>query len=146
MEKLRDPHAWAIAAPLLCAVHCAATPLFVLFLPALALTHGQEAVLLGLSAVVALMALVPGIRVHGRPEVFIPLALGVFVWGAALAHWLHPIPEPVASSAGHWPLPAPSSGMPASVTGCRVRPAWSHSSPSMSSGVTTPAPVGERVR
>lgn len=100
MEKLRDPHAWAIAAPLLCAVHCAATPLLVLFLPALALTHGQEAVLLGFSALVALLALIPGVRLHSRREVFIPLAIGVFVWGAALAHWLHPIPEPVSSSAG----------------------------------------------
>lgn len=146
MEKLRDPHAWAIAAPLLCAVHCAATPLLVLFLPALALTHGQEAVLLGLSALVALVALVPGVRVHGRSEVFIPLALGVFVWGGALAHWLHPIPEPVASSAGALAIAG------AIFWNARLRHRVScdacavHASPSMPSGVTAPAPVGERVR
>lgn len=100
MEKLRDPQAWAMAAPILCAIHCAATPLLVLFLPSLALTHGQEAVLLAFSALVGIAALMPGVRLHGRMEVFVPLALGVFVWGGALAHWLHPIPEPVASSAG----------------------------------------------
>ena len=146
MEKLRDPHAWAIAAPLLCAIHCAATPLLVLFLPALSLTHGEEAVLLGLSGLVALMALVPGVRVHGRSEVFIPLALGVFVWGGALAHWLHPIPEPVASSAGALAIAG------AIFWNARLRHRVScdacvlHSGPSMSSGVNAAAPVGERVR
>jgi len=100
LEKLRNPDAWALAAPVLCAVHCAATPLLVLFLPALALTPAAEAWLLGFSAVVATLALAPGIRLHGRPEVFAPVVLGVMIWGGALAHWLHPIPEPLASSVG----------------------------------------------
>lgn len=100
MEKLRNPDTWALAAPVLCAVHCAATPLLVIFLPALALSHAAEAWLLGLTTVVAIVALVPGLRVHGRSEVFIPVVLGVLVWGGALAHWLHPIPEPLSSSVG----------------------------------------------
>jgi hypothetical protein len=28
------------------------------------------------------------------------VVLGVLAWGGALAHWLHPIPEPLASSVG----------------------------------------------
>jgi hypothetical protein len=100
MDRLRNPDTWAVAAPMLCAVHCAATPLLVVFLPALALTPAAESWLLALSAVVATLAIVPGIRVHGRLEVVVPVALGLFVWGAALAHWLHPLPEPLVSSVG----------------------------------------------
>ena len=87
MERLRSPDTWAVAAPMICAVHCATTPLLVVFL-------------LAFSAVVATLALVPGIRVHGRKEVFLPVMGGLALWGAALAHWLHPLPEPLVSSVG----------------------------------------------
>lgn len=143
MEKLRDPHAWAMAAPILCAIHCAATPLLVLFLPSLALTHGQEAVLLGFSAFAGLASLVPGVRLHGRMEVFLPLALGVFTWGAALAHWLHGIPEPVASSAGAFAIAG------AIFWNARLRHRVSCNACALHShGSAAPAqpPVGERVR
>lgn len=143
MEKLRDPHAWAMAAPILCAIHCAATPLLVLFLPSLSLTHGQEALLLGFSALVGLAALVPGVRLHGRPEVFLPLALGVLTWGAALAHWLHPIPEPVASSAGAFAIAGAifwNARLRHRVT-CDACALHSHGS-----GAAGPPPVAERTR
>lgn len=100
MARLRSADTWAMAAPVLCAVHCAATPLLVIFLPAFALTPVAESWLLAFTAVVATLVLIPGIRVHGRVEVVIPVVLGLAAWGAALAHWLHPLPEPVVSSLG----------------------------------------------
>ena len=100
MERLRSSQTWAVAAPMLCAVHCAATPLFVLFIPALALTPAEEIWLLSLSSVVAALAVVPGLRVHGRWSVLVPIVLGIGVWAADLLHWLHPIPHPLPSAVG----------------------------------------------
>ena len=100
MDRLRSPDTWAVAAPILCAIHCAATPLLVVFIPALALTPAAEAWLLALSAVIALTVLISGIRTHGSPEVFAPVLLGLVVWGGSLAGWFNPIPEPLASSLG----------------------------------------------
>lgn len=100
MDSLRKPETWAAAAPILCAVHCAATPLLVVFIPALALTPAVEVWLLVLSASLATVVILPGVRVHGRREVLLPVILGLGLWGASLAHWLHPLPEPLVSALG----------------------------------------------
>jgi len=100
VERFRSPDTWVVAAPVLCAVHCAATPLLVLFLPALALTAAQEAWLLAFTAAVAIVAVSPGIRVHRRLEVLLPVLGGLMVWGAALADLLHPLPEAAGSALG----------------------------------------------
>jgi hypothetical protein len=75
---------WSAAAPLLCAVHCLAAPLFVVFAPVLAGNHAVEAVLMGASAVVALLVVALGSRVHREPFVWLPVLAGLAIWVIAL--------------------------------------------------------------
>lgn len=91
--------AWAAAAPVLCAIHCALTPLLLLFIPAFALSPAMELRLLGLSAAIALLSLVPAIRIHGQYRVLIPAVGGLLFWAASLAHLL-PLSESLGSPIG----------------------------------------------
>jgi MerC mercury resistance protein len=79
---------WAAAVPMLCAVHCVATPVLVMAAPALALGHGAEAVVQAVSAALAALMAWSGIRAHGRRAVLAPMAAGLLLWAApALAGW-----------------------------------------------------------
>jgi hypothetical protein len=79
---------WAAAVPLLCAVHCLASPVLVMAAPALALGHRGEAVVQATSAVLAAMMAWSGIRAHGRRAVLAPMLAGLVLWSApALAGW-----------------------------------------------------------
>lgn len=79
---------WAAALPMLCAVHCVATPLLVMAAPALALGHGTETVVQAVSAVLAAVMAWSGIRAHGRLAVLAPMLAGLLLWAApALAGW-----------------------------------------------------------
>lgn len=80
---------WAAAFPLLCAAHCAASPLLVLVAPALALPESVEAVVKLASAALAAWLLWRGMRVHGRVAPALPAALGLAVWAAAGASGVH---------------------------------------------------------
>lgn len=84
---------WASAAPALCAVHCAVTPLLVLFAPALAPGDTLEFALFGMTVVVASWALAKGLRQHGDFRPVYPIAAGLLFWGASILHLFHPIPE-----------------------------------------------------
>lgn len=79
---------WAAAVPLLCAVHCLASPVLVMAAPALALGHAGEAVVQAASVVVAALMAWSGMRVHGRRAVLAPMIAGVAIWAApTLAGW-----------------------------------------------------------
>jgi hypothetical protein len=96
----RTSHAWAVAAPLLCAVHCAAMPLVVLVLPALAPASRLEGVLLVVAALLVGAVLVRGVRTHGSIAPGIGAGGGLALWAASLAGWLLPVPEPVTTVVG----------------------------------------------
>jgi hypothetical protein len=70
----------AVAAPLLCAAHCIATPLLVLFAPMLILPPAVEVILItGTLALVAAL-LWRGVRVHGQLRIAIPAVTGALLW------------------------------------------------------------------
>ena len=99
-EFLGRPWGWAAAVPALCAVHCAVTPLLLLAVPTLALWRGMELALLGVSVMLAAVALGVGFRRHGRRA---PLAVaggGLVVWVVSASHLLHVVPELVTSMGG----------------------------------------------
>lgn len=78
----------AAAVPLLCAVHCLASPVLVMAAPALALVRGGEALVQAASAVLAALMAWSGIRAHGRRAVLAPMIAGLALWSApALAGW-----------------------------------------------------------
>jgi hypothetical protein len=85
---LRGMEAWAAAAPLLCALHCLAAPLVVLFAPRLAAAEAHEPVILGASFGLAATAAVLGMRVHRRRAPLLLAAAGGLLWLATL----RPIP------------------------------------------------------
>jgi hypothetical protein len=91
------PWGWASAAPILCAIHCALTPLVVVMAPALAPGKTMEFALLGISIVVAAWAVSRGLRQHGNLRPVRPIALGRVAWGASLFHLFHPVPEEVTT-------------------------------------------------
>ncbi|HEX8274912.1 MAG TPA: MerC domain-containing protein [Longimicrobiaceae bacterium] len=99
-SSLRRPALWSAALPLACAVHCVLMPLAALFVPFLAPAHDLEVVIMLASAVLAAALTRGGVRAHGRRAVWIPLALGVAVWGACVAHVAAPLPEPVTAVLG----------------------------------------------
>lgn len=77
---------WGMMASTLCVVHCIATPFVALALPAIAATEGVTHGALGAAIVLfALLAFVPGMKVHGKRRV---LALGIMgialIWTALL--------------------------------------------------------------
>ena len=79
---------WAAAVPLLCAVHCVASPVLVMAAPALAPGRGGEAVVQAASAVLAALMAWSGIRAHGRRAVLAPMVAGLALWGApAMTGW-----------------------------------------------------------
>jgi hypothetical protein len=74
----------ATIAPLVCAAHCAATPVLVVVAPWLTLPAALEAGLMGVALVVAGAVLVAGTRSHGRRRVWLPAVAGAALWLAAL--------------------------------------------------------------
>ncbi|HEU0016115.1 MAG TPA: MerC domain-containing protein [Longimicrobium sp.] len=74
---------WAASVPLLCAVHCVATPLLVLFSPALALSTGAELAVQATAVLLAAVIAPLGLRAHGRWEVLLPMLLGAGLWAIA---------------------------------------------------------------
>jgi hypothetical protein len=87
------PWGWASLAPLLCAVHCAVTPILVVLAPTLAPGETIEWVLLGLTVILGAWAIASGLKRHGRFGPAFPITLGILAWGASLMHIFHPIPE-----------------------------------------------------
>lgn len=89
---------WATTAPLLCAIHCAATPLLVVVAPALSESFLLEIVLFGASLVLSVVSLGTGIRNHGRSIAWAPVALGLVAWAASLLEVFVPLaPESVTT-------------------------------------------------
>lgn len=99
-SRVRQPAFWAAAAPLLCAVHCAAAPVLVAVLPSLGVSEGVERVLMALSAALAAGFAISGIRSHGRAVVLLPLAAGLLLWVTGSLDLLPVLPEAVAHAAG----------------------------------------------
>ena len=95
---LNQPWGWTPLAPLLCAIHCVATPIMVAFVPALAPVEALEAWFLAGTAALVGLALVSGLRNHGEWKVAVPMALGLVAWAASVGHAFHPVPEPATSS------------------------------------------------
>lgn len=92
--------AWAPAAPLICAVHCVATPLLVSLLPALHAGEAAERWLFVAVVPVAAATLWRELPVHRRRAVLAPVAGGLALWAASLAGWLEPAPEGVTTTLG----------------------------------------------
>ena len=92
--------AWAPAAPVLCAVHCIATPLVVSLLPAAGAGEAAEPWLLAAVLVLATIALRTELRTHGQRRVLVPAVAGFAVWTASLAGWLEPAPEGLTTTLG----------------------------------------------
>jgi len=99
-SSLRRPALWTAALPLACAAHCLLAPLAALFVPFLAPATEIEAGLMLVSAALAIGVTFSGVRVHGRRTVWIPVVLGIGVWGASLAGWTAPAPEPATTLLG----------------------------------------------
>jgi hypothetical protein len=99
-STLRRPALWTAALPLACAVHCVLMPLATMFVPFLAPAHELEAVFMLASAALALALVRGGVRAHGRRAVWLPVLLGIAVWGAGIAHLGGPLPEPVTTVVG----------------------------------------------
>ncbi len=77
-------HSLAAAAPLLCAVHCVATPVLVAVLPAFAMGHTAELVIFGVSVVLVGWATLSGSRVHRQAGPALVVSLGMSAWGGML--------------------------------------------------------------
>jgi hypothetical protein len=104
---------WPAAVPLLCAAHCLALPVLVLFAPALAPDPRIELAVLGGAATISVAVLAAGYRVHRRGEVWVPATLGIALWVIAHAAWLHG-PGELALEAGGALL----------IAGSLIRGAW----------------------
>lgn len=77
-------HSLAAAAPLVCAVHCVATPLLVAVLPAFAMGHAAEVALFVVSVLLVGWATLTGSRVHRQAGPAIVVGLGLATWGGLL--------------------------------------------------------------
>lgn len=77
-------HSLAAAAPLLCAVHCVATPLLVAVLPAFAMGEAAEVVLFVASVLLVGWATLSGSRVHRQAGPALVVGLGLSTWGGLL--------------------------------------------------------------
>lgn len=84
----RHPTTWAVAAPLICAVHCIVTPLLILALPALAPAESVERGILVGSALLAGLSLRTSLPVHRDRRVLAPVGLGLGVWAVSELHIL----------------------------------------------------------
>lgn len=89
----RHPWGWATVAPLACAVHCAATPLVVVFAPTIAESTTLEWSLLVAAVVAGSLALATGVRSHDDLRPAVPVVLGLTLWGASLMRLFLPVPE-----------------------------------------------------
>lgn len=93
------PWGWASVAPVTCAIHCAATPLFVAAAPAFAVGETAEWALFGVTLVLVAWALTSGLRRHGNWRPALPILAGTVAWAISLMHGFHPIPEEVTTAA-----------------------------------------------
>jgi hypothetical protein len=100
IERTTQPHSWALAAPLVCAIHCISAPLVVALLPAVAPSETTEWVLLAVAVVFGVWVLSQGTRQHGRVVLWIPATAGLMVWAMSLAALFEPLPEVVTTVAG----------------------------------------------
>ena len=91
---------WSGVLPAVCAVHCLAMPILASTLPFFAATHGWEAWLLGVSAMLATATLLSSWRLHGRSAVWVVAGTGFALWSAAHAGWMAPLPESLMSPLG----------------------------------------------
>lgn len=99
-DAARAVSGWAGAVPLLCAAHCAASPLLVLAAPALALSEAGEAWVKAVSALVAAAVVGVGVRAHRRASVLVPVAAGIALWAAVVALDAHGAAGRLAAAAG----------------------------------------------
>jgi hypothetical protein len=80
---------WAALVPGLCALHCLAVPVIVLFLPAFQPDPRIERVVMLVAAVLAAGLLGWGVRAHRRVQVWIPAVLGFSLWSSAALSGAH---------------------------------------------------------
>jgi hypothetical protein len=83
-EVLRGADQWAVAVPLLCAVHCLAAPLLLVIAPSLVATPWMEGALMVVAAGLALPLVMQGVRSHGAWWIWIPAVAGLTLWGVEL--------------------------------------------------------------
>lgn len=99
-DAARAVSGWAGAVPLLCAAHCAASPLLVLAAPALALSEAGEAWVKAASLLMAALVTAAAVRAHRRPAAALPVAAGALVWAVVLAADAHGTGGRLATAAG----------------------------------------------
>ena len=93
LNLIRHPWGWTSLPPLVCAVHCAVTPLVILLMPTLSGWKSLEWPLFFGSAIVGVVAVLFGGVRRGRWQPGVLVGGGFLVWGLSLAHALRPIPE-----------------------------------------------------
>lgn len=99
IRLFRHPWGWASLAPLVCAVHCLATPVLVVTAPSLVPGDWAEWALLAVTVVVAAVATGIGRRAHGETGPMALAAAGLGVWVASLLHVFHPVSEELTTAA-----------------------------------------------
>ncbi|CAN5790821.1 hypothetical protein BH23GEM6_BH23GEM6_01490 [soil metagenome] len=71
---------WAAAAPLLCAVHCVATPVLLVIAPAIAVNQTLEYLMMGAAALISVAVGLSGFRHHGEALIWVPIIAGLALW------------------------------------------------------------------
>jgi uncharacterized membrane protein HdeD (DUF308 family) len=94
----RHPWGWTTIAPLACAVHCVATPVLLVIAPAIAVSPLVEWSFLGVTVLVAGIALAAGLRTHRDPWPLLPILLGIGLWFGSLMHAFRPISEELTTT------------------------------------------------
>lgn len=77
-------HSLAATAPLLCAIHCVATPVLVAVLPAFVMSHAAEVGMFATSGALVGWAIRSGTRVHRQVGPALLAAFGLSAWGGQL--------------------------------------------------------------
>lgn len=83
---------WALVAPVVCAVHCLATPILLVVAPAIAGSWQLEGILMLVAILFSVPAIWRGYSLHRRAEVWLPAVLGALLWGAELAGLFSVVP------------------------------------------------------
>ncbi len=83
----------------LCGIHCALTPILIVFMPALALSEAVERAVWAAAIVIGALVFLAGPTRKQLGELAI-FAAGATLWAASLAGKLEPLPETWTSAAG----------------------------------------------
>jgi hypothetical protein len=90
VESAKNVAEWA---PLVCAVHCVATPLVALAAPVAAGAERYEPLIMLVAGIVVVATLQASVRAHRRLPPIIPVLAGGLLWVLSLVGNAGPVPE-----------------------------------------------------